>query len=45
MRFEAFIVDGLGCGMHSPEEADVLSRILAERYKNGSISVVSYLAF
>ncbi|MYB92060.1 MAG: hypothetical protein F4019_11595 [Rhodothermaceae bacterium] len=45
LRFEALIVDGIGYGTLSPEEADVLFQLLAERYEHGSILISCHLAF
>jgi DNA replication protein DnaC len=43
--FEVLLLDDLGCVQQSPEEAEVLFTLLAERYERRSVMVTSNLVF
>lgn len=43
--FEAILIDDIGYVQQSPEEAEVLVTLLAERYERRSVMITSYLVF
>ena len=44
-RFDALIIDDIGCVQHSRQEMEVLFNLLAYRYEQGSVLITSNLPF